>query len=281
MDGDEEPTEMTAMTVDSRASTPDCREPSVADLAADDTRTSWDHSSAFVKRFVKTPKGMGIAAVVVIVVLIFIVLILAKIVTGSMHIGSCDLDPFVPIYMASSGALFLVFLAALLLVCLKCRHQGEDEGDDRVSPLHLLVLFYFFIHIVLQLAGSVCVIRARNDLQEQLGADLSTPALESTVMAQRTVKLDAPEVTPTYPLLEPVYVQPVKARPVQPPPTCSSDLLDFAFATVIVELVISGLFFIFIVASLLELAYIVYYEPSIGIKKTMAKANTRNSFVAA
>ncbi|RUS82525.1 hypothetical protein EGW08_009697 [Elysia chlorotica] len=75
-----------------------------------------------------------------------------EIMKRSLHFGACDLDPFVPVYMVSSGALFLAFLAALVLVCLRCRHQGEDEGDDRVSPLHLLVLFYFFIHIVLQLA---------------------------------------------------------------------------------------------------------------------------------
>ncbi|RUS82528.1 hypothetical protein EGW08_009700 [Elysia chlorotica] len=202
---------------------------------------------------------------------------------GSLHFGACDLDPFVPVYMVSSGALFLAFLAALVLVCLRCRHQGEDEGDDRVSPLHLLVLFYFFIHIVLQLAGSVCVIRARNDLQEIRRSELASSVTETSVVAQHTVKLIAPEVTPAYPIMEPVLPReaPVVSQPLGPRASCSAGLLDFAFAAVVVELVISGLFFVFIVASLLELAYIVWYEPSVGVKKTIVKANTRSSIASA
>ena len=130
-------------------------------------------------------------------------------------------------------------------------------------------------------SGSVCVIRARNDLQELQKTDVASRVTETTVIAQHTVKLIAPEVTPAYPIMEPVRMAQVVSQPLRPQATCSADLLDFAFAAVIVELVVSGLFFIFIVASLLELAYIVWYEPSIGMKKTMAKANNSNSFVSA
>ncbi|GFN88225.1 hypothetical protein PoB_001473100 [Plakobranchus ocellatus] len=269
---DEESTEMSAMAPETRSVTSESS--SIGEFtAADERQISWNYSTRGLRQFVKSPKGMVITAVVVTIIVVFLTLKLAKIVTGAIHIGSCSLDPFVPIYLVSSGILFLIFLVILILVCVKCRHQGFSEGDDRVSPLHLLVLFYFFIHIVLQLAGSVCVIRAREDLQDQAGANMSAPVTESSVFIEsKNVQLDRPEVTPPDPLMEiKVRIAPVITHPSKPLLQCSAELLDFAFAAVIFELIVSGLFFIFILASLYELAIIVRSEQSVDVKKTMTK----------
>ena len=118
------------------------------------------------------------------------------------------------------------------------------------------------------------MIRAWNDLLDLKSSDVASPATQSTVIAQQTVKLSSVEVTPAYPLMEPVLrVAPVMVGPVRPQPTCSFELLDIAVTAVILELIVSGLFSIFIVVSLLELAYIVFYEPTYGVKKAIVKAN--------
>uniref|UniRef100_A0A0B7A5I2 MARVEL domain-containing protein n=1 Tax=Arion vulgaris TaxID=1028688 RepID=A0A0B7A5I2_9EUPU len=157
MESGDEPTEVTAMTSgESGVSSDDS-----VDVPLDTTnsRISTQHTKTLLKQYLRSPRGKCVFVVVVLTLLLLASYIMSKFVMGLMFMGSCHLEPFVPIYLVTSAALLVTFLILLVVIIIKCR---REEGDDRVSPVHLVAFVYFFIHLVLQLAGSVCVIKTRN-----------------------------------------------------------------------------------------------------------------------
>ncbi|XP_005097654.2 transmembrane protein 272 [Aplysia californica] len=160
----EEPTEMTAMT-----------DPEVtsSDGVAVTGTTARDHRKAFFKRYFRSPVGKYVLAIFIIGTLAIFAYLFSKIVMGAMYLNSCPVDRFVPIYLVVSSSLLIICIVILLIVFFKCR---REESDESVSSHHLIALVYFFLHLVLQLAGSVCVIRTRNDLLEMTEVEKLDPS---------------------------------------------------------------------------------------------------------
>ncbi|XP_059174043.1 uncharacterized protein LOC131954407 isoform X2 [Physella acuta] len=155
---------MTAMTTAS----PEADWERVDDVTPPTTTTNRERGKAWFKKL-KSPKGLCFLSVASAVLLIVAAYLLSKVVFGILYIESCDADHFIPIYLVISGALPLIVIALIiLLIYLKYKQDNSDEG---VSSVHLTAFVYFFIHLVLQLAGSVCVIRTRNHLNSKGSVD--------------------------------------------------------------------------------------------------------------
>jgi len=226
----EEPTEMTAMTDSSMTSSPE---------TAVVMTSSTQNRKAFFKKYFKSPVGKFVLALLVVLSLAVFAYLFAKVIMGALYISSCPMDPFVPIYLIVSSSVLIVFIVTFLVVFLKCRRVNND--DDSVSSHHLIALVYFFLHLVLQLAGSVCVIRTRSD-----------------VMERSEVKVDVM-----------TSLTPVSAL------TCDLSLVQFAFGVVMFELVLSGLVLLAVFLVLAEAIYLVCCSQS-PEKPTQGQNNTVN-----
>ncbi|BFZ20627.1 hypothetical protein BsWGS_23666 [Bradybaena similaris] len=162
MESGEEPTEMTSMTT-GEAGVSSSDESVIVPLDGTDGSAPAVRRKSLLKLYFKSPQGRCIFAVVLATLAVLTAYVVSKLIMGLMFINACQMDPFIPIYLVVSAALFITFVIILIIIIVKCR---REENDDRVSPAHLVTFVYFFIHLVLQLAGSVCVIRTRNLFME-------------------------------------------------------------------------------------------------------------------
>ncbi|BFZ05984.1 hypothetical protein BsWGS_09023 [Bradybaena similaris] len=145
-----------ATTGDIKAALPG--EPAVGS-AGDDTGFRQERlNRTLLGRVARSLKRRCIYAITVLIALGLTVYVLSKLVVGSMYVDACPLESFIPLYLIVSATLFIIFVIVIAIVIV-CQ---LDENDDRVSPVHLIAFLYFFIHLVLQLTGSVCIVRTRH-----------------------------------------------------------------------------------------------------------------------
>ncbi|CAG5115318.1 unnamed protein product, partial [Candidula unifasciata] len=163
----EEPTEMTSMT-SGEAGVSSSEESVAVPLNGTESSPAAVQRKSLVKSYLKSPQGRCVFAVVFGTLAVLSAYVVSKLIMGLMFINACHMDPFIPIYLVTSAALFITFVIILIIIIVRCR---REENDDRVSPAHLVTFVYFFIHLVLQLAGSVCVIRTRNLFMEAMPED--------------------------------------------------------------------------------------------------------------
>ncbi|CAL1541809.1 unnamed protein product [Lymnaea stagnalis] len=187
--------------------------------------TRRERGKAWFKKL-KSPKGICLAVTVSAILVVVAAYLLAKISVGALYIQSCQVDPFIPIYLVVSGSLLLMVIIIITILVL-VKLKDEEVNDNGVSSVHLTAFVYFFIHLVLQLAGSVCVIRTRNEMKK---------IAETTQMTNTTTVVASA--------------------------LCDQTLITFSFGVVLFELVISCLMFILVILSIAEVIYLVCCQVS-------------------